>query len=186
MKAFKKLLLLGAALTACLGLSATAISCGTKKPNAPNASSGNDGENGAYVYRVSLQNATGFGFKGATVKLVKGDTVVASKQTNASGNATFTEEDDIKLDKYDVVIENAPAGYALPEEKIQTTNVAGIPTVVTVTPTGLLGGEIEAGKLYQLGDVMHDFSMTLANGSSYTLSEILEEKDMVLINFWAT
>ena len=39
---------------------------------------------------------------------------------------------------------------------------------------------------YQLGDKMDDFTVTTYDGRSLTLSEVLKEKDAVLINFWAT
>lgn len=39
---------------------------------------------------------------------------------------------------------------------------------------------------YQLGDRMEDFSFTTYDGQTTTLYEILEEKDMVLLNFWAS
>ena len=37
-----------------------------------------------------------------------------------------------------------------------------------------------------LGDELPDFSFTTFDGKEYTLSEVLKEKDMVLINLWAT
>ena len=37
-----------------------------------------------------------------------------------------------------------------------------------------------------LGEPMEDFSVTMADGSSFTLSEALKDHDMVLLNFWAT
>ena len=40
--------------------------------------------------------------------------------------------------------------------------------------------------VYQLGDKMDDFTVTTYDGRSLTLSEVLKEKDAVLINFWAT
>lgn len=39
---------------------------------------------------------------------------------------------------------------------------------------------------YELGDKMEDFTVTTVSGESFTLSEVLKEKDMVLINIWAT
>lgn len=39
---------------------------------------------------------------------------------------------------------------------------------------------------YQLGDKMDDFTVTTYDGRSLTLSEVLKEKEAVLINFWAT
>ena len=43
-----------------------------------------------------------------------------------------------------------------------------------------------AGSQYQLGDRIEDFTITAYDGRTFTLSEILEEKDMVVLNFWAT
>ena len=42
----------------------------------------------------------------------------------------------------------------------------------------------EAGT--ELGDVLEDFSFTACDGQEYTLSQVLQEKEMVLINLWAT
>ena len=39
---------------------------------------------------------------------------------------------------------------------------------------------------YQLGDQIDDFTITTYDGQTITLSEVLAEKDMVLINLWAT
>ena len=38
----------------------------------------------------------------------------------------------------------------------------------------------------ELGDKLADFTFTTFDGNEYTLSEVLQEKDMVLINLWAT
>ena len=39
---------------------------------------------------------------------------------------------------------------------------------------------------YQLGDTMPDFTVTTYDGRTITLSEVLQKKDAVLINLWAT
>lgn len=44
----------------------------------------------------------------------------------------------------------------------------------------------EDGPYYQLGDQMEDFTITTYDGQIVTLSELLREKDMVLLNIWAT
>ena len=54
------------------------------------------------------------------------------------------------------------------------------PTEETVAPT-----EGEAVS-YQMGDKIQDFTVTTFDGKTVTLSEVLKEKDMVLINIWAT
>ena len=77
MKFIKKLLLLGAALSVCIGMSATAIACGKtlvppsqgSSSDAPSTDSSEalpDDDNLAYIHRVSVQNATGFGYGGLT------------------------------------------------------------------------------------------------------------------------
>ena len=43
-----------------------------------------------------------------------------------------------------------------------------------------------ATDIYQLGDSMEDFTVTTYDDQTITLSEVLKEKDMVLINIWAT
>ncbi len=177
MKLLKKILWLGALTAACVGLGVTAA-CEDDKND--------DGDSAPFVYRVSLQNETGFGFSGATVKLMNGDKVVAQKQTNRAGNANFQAED-IKEGKYTIVVEDAPEGYAFTNpDRTYETGSKGTSTVVSITPTGILEGPAPSGTYYQLGDVVHDFTVALPNGDSYTLSEVLEEKDMVLLNFWAT
>ena len=46
--------------------------------------------------------------------------------------------------------------------------------------------EEETPAIPDLGDELEDFSFTTFDGKEYTLSEVLQEKDMVLINLWAT
>ena len=202
MKLFKKLLCLGAILTAFAGLSVTAACNDTNEDTSsvessiiqstPDSSivdsseSAADDDNYAFVYRVSVQNATGFGFSGATVKLMDGETLVASKTTNASGNANFLTSDIANIGNYTIVVENVPNGYALPKTTQQTVALAGTETIVVITPTGILTGDIPVGTYYRLGDVVYDFTVTLSDNTTFTLSEVLKEKDLLLLNFWAT
>lgn len=44
----------------------------------------------------------------------------------------------------------------------------------------------EESFLYELGGQINDFTVTTYDGQTITLSEVLKEKDMVLINIWAT
>ncbi len=191
MKLLKKILALGAVFGLCLGLG-VASACGdagkTSSPNGSSSEVDSSADNTInYVYRVSLKNSTGFGFSGATVNLMKGTEVVASKKTNNSGNANFLE-DEITAGEYTIAVEDIPTGYILenPAFTYKTSTSAGTNTTVVIEPTGVLKGEIPAGTRYKLGDVIYDFTVRLPDGSNYTLSEVLKEKDMVLLNFWAT
>lgn len=70
-----------------------------------------------------------------------------------------------------------------PDEQPTTapsTSATTAPTEDTTAPT-----EGETGP-YQMGDTMRDFTVTTFDGKTVTLSEVLKEKDMVLINIWAS
>ena len=54
-----------------------------------------------------------------------------------------------------------------------------------LTGTVLAGAE-EDLHIYQLGETIEDFTVTALGGQTVTLSELLKEKDMVLLNLWAT
>ncbi len=204
MKLFKKILGLSAMLSICLGLGIATASCGesatsvtqptvnvSKGDTLPSAtltsgSSTSAKETVNYVYRINVQNETGFGFSGVTVKLMTGDTVVATATTNRDGDADFSADDVASVGEYDIVLENTPAGYVLVTEGQKTVAASGTQIAVLIKPTGVLEGSAPNGTLYKLGDVVYDFTVTLSDGNRYTLSEVLEEKQMVLLNFWAT
>ncbi len=182
MKLFKKILWLGVSSTLAFGFG-TIAACGGNGDD----STGSSGEgDSSYLYRVSLQNETGFGFAGATVNLMKDDEVVASKTTNRSGNANFLATD-VAEGKYTISIEGAPQGYAFTDpDRTYETGSKGTETVVSITPTGILEGAAPTGTFYKLGDIVHDFTVALPNGENYNLKEELQTKDLVLLNFWAT
>lgn len=192
MKLLKKLLWLGALLTATAGFSVATVSCDDDTPDNATVSSSSDpssesNEPAAFVYRISVQNETGFGFSGVTVKLMAGTQVVASKKTNASGNANFLAEDISQTGAYTIELEGAPKGYNLPATVYKTSTSAGSTVVLPLTPVGtLLEGTAPEAHRYALGDVMYDFEVNLASGGKYKLSDVLQEKRMVLLNFWAT
>ena len=138
----------------------------------------------SYVYRVCVENQTGYGLKGATVTLKNGDTVVATATSNTNGYANFT---DIDVGVYTIELTNLPKGYALDSDVVQkTTTQSGSQYLVALKPTGVIMEEAPSGHSYKLGDVMYDFSIVLSDGSTFTLSEVLKEKNMLLLNFWAT
>lgn len=59
--------------------------------------------------------------------------------------------------------------------------------ILCLAPVGAYAAEGEdAPAMPELGDPMPDFTFTTYDGTEYTLSEVLQEKDMVLINIWAT
>ena len=77
------------------------------------------------------------------------------------------------------VAETLPEGYIVPE----FTEMKPGDTVITAE-TKLLP-EVDLSEVtYKLGSIAHDFTVTAADGSEYTLSSLLEEKRAVVLNFW--
>ena len=184
MKFLKRVLLLCFALVLSLAFGITLASCNGGNNN--NSVSEEEPDTDAYVYRVSVINETGFGFDGVTVNLYEGDTKVSSKKTNSNGNANFLS-DDVELGNYTVKLSNLPDGYELIQsEDAQTVPQTGLKIEILIRPTGLLEGPMPTDARYSLGDVIHDFTVTTTDNVQYTLSEVLAEKRLVLINFWST
>ena len=48
----------------------------------------------------------------------------------------------------------------------------------------LVKGQDLTGASLSVGDGMYDITVTTVNGETVVLSELLKEKDMVMLNFW--
>ncbi len=209
MRKIKKLLLLTLACLTIFTMGAiTACKDDTPNDDGTNTEQGgeqgggnNDGGNGgnndetpdepdplAYVYKIRTQSEGGFGLKDVNVTLFDGETKIASVNTNNEGNAFFTDEHVSSLGNYRVEFENVPAGWSVKDETItyQTSTVSGSNLNVNFAASVIKNVETPETKVYRLGDVMYDFEVAAASGTTYKLSDVLEEKKMVLINFWAS
>lgn len=140
-----------------------------------------------YQCLVRVQTLDGYGLSGVNVHLYKGDEEVTSLKTNSAGDAKFQENILPTLDTYIVKLTDLPVGYKLNDESAvyQTAAIKGMKVTIPLMPTGVIKETAPQGKTYKLGDVMYDFSLTLSDGTTTTLAKILEEKDMVFLNFWA-
>ena len=137
------------------------------------------GETGSYT--VSVKSAGGMILEGVDIYIYADNTLADLKQygeTNADGIATFTMD---KSDSYAVVVSGTPKGYQVDTSYAFSGNTCNISLTSSV-----IKGENLAGATLGLGDVMYDFSVVTPDGQTVTLSEMLEEKDMVLMNFWYT
>lgn len=148
-----------------------------------NGSSSSAGsEEAEYVYRITVQAENGYGFPNLTVRLMDGSKEVAKKETNSVGNASFSDAEIKKLGEYTIDVD-MPEGYVAVDANKKTVAVSGTQIRYTIKPSGALLDGLPTKK-YQLGDIMHDFTVTDTTGTKYTLSEMLKEKDAVVLNFW--
>lgn len=99
-------------------------------------------------------------------------------ETNEEGVAEFQLP---QGGDYAIVVSGAPAGYAVEESYSFSGNTANI----TLT-SSLIMDESLSGATLGLGDVMYDFSVMDSDGNTVTLAQMLEEKEVVLINFFFT
>lgn len=100
------------------------------------------------------------------------------KKTKEDGSVTFnlSESSD-----YAVVLANVPKGYKAEE----SYKFDGVKADI-VLESSLITDEDLSSATLGLGDVMYDFTVTDSEGEKFTLSEVLKEKKLVVLNFWYT
>lgn len=133
------------------------------------------------TYVVNVKTAGGMVLSDISVYVYADETLSdlkTFKQVDEKGKAVFELEEG---GNYVVTVTGAPKGYDVKEYYTFTSNVANI----VLTSSVIQGEDITAAQL-KLGDVMYDFTVTTPKGEKYTLSEVLKEKKVVLLNFWYT
>ncbi len=134
-------------------------------------------------YTVNVKTIGGMPLTGVSVFIYDsaGDIKALPKSTDKDGNVSFTLE---TASDYSIYLEGVPDGY-----NVKTGD--GADARYPMGPNGaqiiLSSKPVTTGELkdnYNLGDVMYDFSISDVNGNVYKLSELLEDKRMVMLNFW--
>lgn len=135
----------------------------------------------AQTYTVTVKTAGGMALPGIDVYIYTDDSLSDLKQygeTDENGQLTFTMG---MRDTYAIVLSGVAPGYAVEPFYCFSDTQADI----TLT-SSLIQGESLSGAVLGVGDVMYDFSVLTPAGETVTLSQMLAEKDMVLLNFWYT
>lgn len=96
-------------------------------------------------------------------------------KTNKDGIASFTAA----TGSYAVVLKGVPAGYPL--EASYPVSEATTKIVLNAVPVA--NADLTKDK-FSLGSVMFDFNITDTEGNAYVLSELLQQKKAVVLNFW--
>ena len=179
MKNFKKITVVFLAalmmLSVLTGCADEADPTGGSDPTAPTG-----GENkGAYTVKVTSR--AGVAMAGVDVYVYADSTLADLKQygqTDENGTVSF---DLPQSDSYAVELRNLPKGY----QAEKSYPFSGTNANIIVTSSVITGESLSDARL-SLGDVMYDFTVTTPDGKQLTLSEVLQEKKMVLLNFWYT
>ena len=133
------------------------------------------------AYGVSIETAGGMAMEGIGVYVYAANDLTDMKgfaETDAEGKAQMQLP---QGGDYAIVLSGVPAGYDVKE----TYGFNGTSASIKLT-SSLIMDESLSGASLGLGDVMYDFSVLAADGTTVQLSEMLKEKDMVLINFFYT
>ena len=167
-------LLLCMAVCLCVGLAA----CG----NGNNTTESTQATTvGTSTYTVKVSTASGIQLSGLSVYVYTDATLnelETMKQLDENGCASFTAT---TSGDYVAVLMGVPVGYDLQEYyAFDSKNEANI----VLTSSVITNAQKPENKVYGLGDVMYDFSITASDGTVYTLSELLQQKDAVVLNFW--
>lgn len=147
---------------------------------------GNQGQNESTVdpgapdvtYTISVKSEGGVAMPNIEIYIFENDKLqdlVAVTATDAEGKAVFTAKEG---GSYAAVLTTVPSGYTAEEFYA----VTGTETQIVLNME-LVDGDLTTA-VYKLGDVMQDFTFTDCNGNSYKLSELLESKKAVVLNFW--
>lgn len=135
---------------------------------------------GSTEYTITVRTAGGILLEDVTVYVYKdeteGDLADVPKKLNSEGKYIFTAP---TSSTYTVVLQDVPAGYDVQEQ--YTVTGANMEILLTSAP---IQGEVPEGHVYKPGDIIHDYTFTDIDGVQHNISQILQEKNALVLNFW--
>ena len=165
----------------CLLCGSFLTACGNDTPEPTETETAPTQEATPMAYTVQVQTDGGLALEGVGVYVYTDETqeeLVWFAKTDSEGKITFN---DVESDSYIAVLSGVPEGYEF-EGAYPLTGA-----VTTVTVGGEVSGEVDLNEVtYKLGDKVADFTVTAVDGVEYKLSELLENKKAVVLNFWYT
>lgn len=184
----KKLLSILIAMVILLSLTAGLAGCAAGMLHLPARSTGRadrvddeDPPDGDMIYRVQVKSNAGTPIEKVGVYVYEDETLaelVWFNKTGAEGEMSFSAP---YSDQYVVLLSDVPTGYAVQEQ---------YPVTGEVTQIELGAGVMEEEDLeslsYEVGDLMMDFTVIDTEGNEITMSQLLAQKKIVLINFFFT
>lgn len=115
---------------------------------------------------------------GVTVELYIADALHSTSVSNG-GKVTFTVKD--HTGSYTLVLTQIPEGYK-PQKDCYTYRSDSGAIVLDIVPVVYPDDHSKAA--YKVGSAMGDFNVTDVDGKTYQLSQLLQKKKLVILNFW--
>ena len=128
-------------------------------------------------YKFTVKSIAGDRIGDVTIEIYKNEQLITEVQTDMIGNAKI----ELPEDNYTVMVSGLTKGYVF-EEAI---SIRAGQNLIEVAAS-IIKEDMPEDHEYKLNDVMYDFTVYDLENNSLTLSEVLETKKGVLINFWAT
>jgi len=182
MDMFKKFLCMMLILLTVLSLLASCGGNGSNDGSADASTESDDASQGEVgSFAISLKTAGGMALSGIDVYVYADNTLKELEQfgkTDDKGNVSFNLA---KGKEYVFTLSGVPKGYDVKD--YYTLNGNGASVIIS---SSVIKNENVADATFKTGDIMYDFTVTDTNGNPFTLSEVLKEKKLVVLNFWYT
>lgn len=130
-------------------------------------------------YSVRVENLAGTGLANVIVSVYSDETLsdlIQVGKTNGEGVFVFSGT---ASDGYAVVLSKVPVGY----QAERCYPLTGDKTTVTLD-IGKMSEDDMNNVSYFLGDAMMDFTFVASDAQEYTLSDLLDDHEAVMLNFW--
>ena len=140
-----------------------------------------DGATQEKLYTIEVKSGGLMPLENVTVSIYT-DSTLSDLENFGTTDATGKLEINLpEKDGYVAVLSGLPAGYeAEPYYEFTSGGVSIYVMSRVISDTNINGVS------YKVGDVIRDFTVVDSDGTSHTLSEILKEKELVVLNFWYT
>lgn len=136
-----------------------------------------------YELRLVRNSGERLALSSVTIGVYEGDQKIKESTRSELVGGVYTVS--LLPKTYTIRLSNLPEGYTAETEY---TVEAGDPRCNLNLTAKLLSDNVDpnATDIYTIGSVMHDFTYKTIDGTTVTLSDLLREKKVVMLNFWAT
>lgn len=115
---------------------------------------------------------------GVTVELHIADTL-HSTAVSRGGQVVFTVQN--HPGSYTLVLTGVPEGYKARKDRYTYRSDTG---AIVLEPVPVIDPDDHSKAAYKVGSTMGEFTLTDVDGKTHQLSELLQEKKLVILNFW--
>lgn len=134
-------------------------------------------------YIIDVKTEGGKAFEKLEIHVYEDNTLtdlVAVGKTDENGTYSFSAN---ASDNYVVVLKEVPTGYPVEEYYELKEESLSLVLEAQLLSADEVAALVAEGDYIRLGEVAADISVTV-DGKTYTVSELLQEKKAVIINFW--